>query len=69
MPAGNPFAPLIDVGGSAQVGPVSSTANAGINIGGAQVGDHHVAASTVLISLAVLFLLYKRRYRFSTRVG
>ena len=69
MPAGNPFAPLIDVGGTASAGPVSGNASAGINIGNAQVGDHHVAAGTVLVALAILYLLHKRRWRFSTRVG
>ena len=69
MPAGNPFAPLIEVGGNANVGPVSTNASGGINIGNAQVGDHHVAAGTVLVALAILYLLHKRRWRFSTRVG
>ncbi len=69
MPAGNPFAPLIEVGGNASAGPVSGNLAGGINVGGAQVGDHHVAASTVLVALAVLYLLHKRRWRFSTRVG
>jgi hypothetical protein len=69
MPAGNPFAPLIDVGGNASAGPVSGSFQGGINVGSAQVGDHHVAASTVLVGLAILYLLHKRRWRFSTRVG
>ena len=69
MPAGNPFAPLIEVGGNASAGPVSGSASGGINVAGAQVGDHHVAAGTVLVALAILYLLHKRRWRFSTRVG
>lgn len=65
MPAGNPFAPLIDVGGS--VGPASGSAQ--IGVGGVQVGDHHVAAGFVALSLLALVLLYKGKWRFSTQVG
>lgn len=65
MPAGNPFAPLIDVG--AQAGPVQG--NAGIGVGGVTVGDHHVAAGYVAVALIALVILYKRKWRFSTQVG
>ncbi len=65
MPSGNPFAPLIDVGGSA--GPVSGNAN--IGVGGVQVGDHHASAGFVAIALVVLVILWKRKYRFSTTIG
>jgi hypothetical protein len=65
MPSGNPFAPLIDVGG--QVGPVSGGAN--IGVGGVTVGDHHAAAGFVLLGLAILVILYKRNFRFSTTIG
>lgn len=65
MPAGNPFAPLIDVGGS--VGPVQGSGS--LSVGSVQVGDHHAAAGVVLIGLVILVLLYKGRWRFSTQVG
>ncbi len=65
MPAGNPFAPLIDVGGTA--GPVSG--NAGIGVGGVTIGDHHAAAGFVAVALIALVLLYKGKWRFSTQVG
>ncbi len=55
MPAANPFAPLIDVGS--------------LSLGNAQVGDHHVSAAFLAGSLLVLVLLWKRRFRFSTKVG
>lgn len=69
MPAGNPFAPVIEVGGQGTVGPVSGSGNAGIQIGGTQVGDHHASAGFVLVGLIALYLLYTKRFRFSTRVG
>lgn len=65
MPSGNPFAPLIDVGGS--VGPVSGKAN--IGVGGVQIGDHHASAAFVALGLLILVLLYQRRWRFSTQIG
>ena len=65
MPAGNPFAPLIDVGGS--VGPVSGGANA--SVGGVTVGDHHASAGFVLLGVVILVVLYKRGFRFSTTIG
>lgn len=65
MPAGNPFTSLIDVGGGATVGPAS--ANASLSVG--NVGDNHAAAGYVLIGLAILILLWKSKFRFSTTVG
>lgn len=65
MPSGNPFAPLVDVGGS--VGPVSGNAN--LAVGGVQVGDHHASAAFVLLGLLILVALYQRRWRFSTQIG
>lgn len=65
MPAGNPFAPLIDVGGS--VGPVSGQGSVGV--GGVTVGDHHAAAGFVLLGLVILVILWKRNFRFSTTIG
>lgn len=69
MPAGNPFAPVIDVGGTAQVGPASGGASFNLGLGNGTVGDHHATAGYLLISLAVLWLLWKKRFRFSTTVG
>lgn len=69
MPSSNPFAPVIEVGGGASVGPVSGTGTAGLTIGGAQVGDHHVSATVILVGLIALYLLHTKRWRFSTRVG
>ena len=65
MPAGNPFAPLIDVGG--QAGPVSGSAN--IGVAGVTVGDHHASAGLVALGLLILIVLWKRDYRFSTTIG
>lgn len=69
MPAGNPFAPVIEVGGTASVGGVSGSGNAGLQIGDTQIGDHHASAALVLVGLVALYLLYTKRFRFSTRVG
>ena len=65
MPAGNPFAPLIDIGGNA--GPVTGSASLGV--GGVTVGDHHAAAGFVLLGIAIIYLLYRRDFRFSTTIG
>ena len=66
MPASNPFAPLIDVGGSASVGP----ATGGISGTLGDAGDHHAAAGYVLLSLLALIALHKwGHFRFSTTVG
>ncbi len=65
MPQGNPFAPVIEVGGSA--GPVQ--ANAGISTGSLSVGDHHVAAGAVAAGLLILVILWKMKFRFSTTIG
>jgi hypothetical protein len=62
MPASNPFAPVIEVGGGATVGPASGNASV-------SVGDHHAAAGMVLIGLAILVLLWKGKFRFSTTVS
>lgn len=67
MPAGNPFAPLIDVGGGA-TGPASAKGSLGLGIDG--VGDHHASAGLVLLGLVVLIVLHKTgHFRFSTQVG
>lgn len=65
MPASNPFAPLIDVGGT--VGPVSASSSVGV--GGVTVGDHHVTAGFVAVALITLVLLWRNKFRFSTTVG
>lgn len=65
MPSGNPFAPLVEVGGA--VGPVSGGVN--IGVAGVTVGDHHASAGFVLLGLVILVLLYQRRWRFSTQIG
>lgn len=65
MPASNPFAPLIDVGG--QVGPVGGSAS--IGTGSVTVGDHHVSAAVVALALVGLVILWKLKFRFSTTVG
>lgn len=67
MPASNPFAPLIEVGGGASVGPASGNLSGSFGVQGA--GDHHVSAAVVLAALLVLFALYKAKFRFSTTVG
>lgn len=69
MPAGNPFAPVIDVGGTAQVGPAQGGASFNLGFGNGQVGDHHATAGFLLVSLALLYLLWKNKFRFSTTVG
>lgn len=68
MPASNPFAPLIDVGGGASVGPASAKGSLSAGLDGA--GDHHASAGLVLLGLIVLVLLHKSgHFRFSTQVG
>ncbi len=71
MPAANPFAPLIDVGGSATAGPATAKGGGSISFGNGstQIGDHHVSAAFLAGALLLLVLLYKRRFRFSTKVG
>jgi hypothetical protein len=65
VPASNPFAPLIDVGGGATIGPASGNLSGSVN-----VGDHHASAGLILAGLAVLILLHKSgHFRFSTQVG
>jgi len=65
MPAGNVFAPLVEVGGTA--GPVQG--NAGVSVGGVSVGDHHVSAGFVALGLLTLVILWRMRFRFSTTIG
>lgn len=65
MPAANPFAPLIEVGGTASAGPAA--AGASFSVGNA--ADNHVSAGLVLLGIAVLVLLWKSKFRFSTTVG
>lgn len=62
MPAANPFSPLLEVGGGASVGPASAS-------GSLKVDDHHATAGVTLAALALLFLLWKSKFRFSTTVG
>jgi len=66
MPASNPFAPLIDVGGGASVGPASGSFSTSLGA----PADHHAAAGYVLLGLLVLIALHKwGHFRFSTTVG
>lgn len=67
MPSANPFAPVIEVGGSASAGPAS--ASVGGSFGGAGVADSHVAAGWLALALLILVLLWKSKFRFSTTVG
>jgi hypothetical protein len=64
MPAANPFAPTIELGGNVGAGPVSTSA--GFSLG---VSDNHVAAGWAILALALLVLLWKSKFRFSTTVG
>ena len=66
MPASNPFAPLIDVGGGATVGPASGNVSAALG----NPADHHATAGYVLLGLLALIALHKwGHFRFSTTVG
>lgn len=66
MPSANPFAPVIDVGGSATVGPAAASGN--LSLGAAS--DNHGAAAWILLGLVVLVVLHKyAKFRFSTTVG
>jgi hypothetical protein len=68
MPSANPFAPMVDIGGSASAGP--ATARGGFSLGTTGgVGDNHVSAGLVLLGLVALVLLWKNKFRFSTTVG
>lgn len=67
MPASNPFAPVIEVGGGANLGPASASANA--RVGNIVAGQHHGTAFYLVVALAVLVVLHRSRYRFSTTVG
>ena len=63
MPSSNPFSPLIEVGGGANVGPASASASA-------SVGDHHASAGFVALALIALVIMHKyAKFRFSTTVG
>ena len=68
MPTSNPFAPIIDVGGGASVGPASGSGSLSFGLGNG-VGDHHAAALYTLGGLVLLYLLWRGRFRFSTQVG
>lgn len=64
MPIANPFVPTIEVGGSASAGPASFGGN--LNFG---LEDHHAVAGYLLVGIAILFLLHKANFRFSSTVG
>lgn len=66
MPSANPFVQTIELGGSANVGPVSSGASLSL---GTAPADNHVSAGLVLLGIALLILLWKSKFRFSTTVG
>jgi len=68
MPAGNPFAPTIEVGGGAQAGASSNGLTGSLGLNGS-VGDHHATAGVLLLSLGLLVLLWRNKFRFSTTVG
>lgn len=70
MPVSNPFAPTIEVGGQAQVGPASGSLGGSLGLGNTAVADHHAAAALLLVAGAVLIFLHaKGKFRFSTTVG
>ena len=70
MPTGNPFAPVIDVGGGAQIGPASGTISGSLGLGSGTVGDHHATAGILLLGGVLLLILHvKGKFRFSTTVG
>lgn len=66
MPSVNPMAEVISFGGdaSATAGPVGvrGSASAGVN-------DNHFSAAVVLIGLAVIWMLWASKFRFSMTVG
>ncbi len=62
MPAANPFSPLLEVGGGATIGPASAN-------GSLKLDDHHATAGVTLLAIVILALLWKGRFRFSTKVG
>lgn len=64
MPSANPFSPTIETGVSVNAGSLSGKASLGVG-----VDDHHVSAGLVLLGLALLVLLWKSKFRFSTTVG
>ena len=66
MPSANPFAPLIDVGGSASAGPAQGSVSASLGVNG--MGDHHVSAGLLALALLALVLLWRNKFRFSTNV-
>jgi hypothetical protein len=68
VPSANPFAPVVETGVNASVGPVSGNLSTGFGLTGG-AGDHHVSAGIVLLGLVILVLLWKSKFRFSTTVG
>lgn len=64
MPAGNPFAPLIETGVSASAGPVAASGN--VRLG---ADENHAAAGWLLLGLVILIVLHRARFRFSQTVG
>ena len=48
---------------------INRSGSGSLSIGGATAGDHHVSAAFVAGALLLLVLLYKGRFRFSTKVG
>lgn len=66
MPAANVFAPLIEVGGQANVGTAQGKGNLSFGMGGA--GDNHVVAGLLLFGLIALVILHKS-YKFSAKVS
>jgi len=71
MPAANPFAPLIDVGGSASAGPATAKGGGSLSLGNGtgQLDTHHISGAVLAGALLLLVLLHKGRFRFSTKVG
>ena len=69
MPAANPFAPLIDVGGNATAGPATVKGGGSLSLGNGQLGAHHISGAVLAGALVLLIVLHKGRFRFSTKVG
>lgn len=65
----NPFAPTVEIGGSAQAGGARAAAQGALSVGNISPEDNHVTAGLVLVALGVLFLLWRGKFRFSMTVG